>query len=376
MNKEFTRMQELAGISLNEATQIEADVEKWLEGYLKGTVLTSNDDFEKYGSQDDPKKIKYVVDGGFKKGGFLDVKYSYNKEYITIPQKDILDLAKKMGVEDSDSYKVENAVKNALNKKGFKQKLDFSMEGKETGEMMSQFFRDPNLKQPLDENFVGTQMVGNIFDREKEKYEDAFEHFLSERYEEKVEPKKEKEISKQDKINYILANTTEVSREYGWGIDDIYDMEDAGIDRIYNKISGIKPMDKVTEDEEKVEEGLNYEPYMEIIKANNLTIDEAEVYLNDEVEGLNDLTINTILEKLFPEEYLEEEISSKQLDSDNIKEDESEFERNTPFRINQFIKELDALIEEYHAELYLKDDVFTGIEAVKMAALGENTAQD
>ena len=59
-----------------------------------------------------------------------------------------------------------------------------------------------------------------------------------------------------------------------------------------------------------------------------------------------------------------------------INEDESEFERNTPDRIDQFIKELDALIEEYHAELYLKDDVFTGIEAVKMAALGENTSQD
>tara|TARA_R110000823_G_scaffold30815_1_gene88244 strand:+ start:371 stop:802 length:432 start_codon:yes stop_codon:yes gene_type:complete len=39
-------------------------------------------------------------------------------------------------------------------------------------------------KQQLDENFVGYQMVGNIFDREKEKYEDAFEYFLNERYEE------------------------------------------------------------------------------------------------------------------------------------------------------------------------------------------------
>ena len=39
--------------------------------------------------------------------------------------------------------------------------------------------------QQLDENFVGMGMVGNIFDREKEKYEDAFEHFLSERYEDK-----------------------------------------------------------------------------------------------------------------------------------------------------------------------------------------------
>lgn len=40
-------------------------------------------------------------------------------------------------------------------------------------------------KQQLDENFIGHQMVGNIFDREKEKYEDAFEHFLSEKYENK-----------------------------------------------------------------------------------------------------------------------------------------------------------------------------------------------
>ena len=48
-------------------------------------------------------------------------------------------------------------------------------------------------KQQLDENFIGHQMVGNIFDREKEKYEDAFEHFLSERY--------EKEGSKIDKEN-------------------------------------------------------------------------------------------------------------------------------------------------------------------------------
>jgi hypothetical protein len=70
----------------------------------------------------------------------------------------------------------------------------------------------------------------------------------------------------------------------------------------------------------------------------------------------------------------------KYLAEGKLREDEdgmeSEFTRNTPDRIDQFIKELDALIEEYHAELYLKDDVFTGIEAVKIAALGGDTAQD
>jgi len=42
----------------------------------------------------------------------------------------------------------------------------------------------------LNENIGGVVSIGainNLFDREKEKYEDAFEHFLAERYEEKVE---------------------------------------------------------------------------------------------------------------------------------------------------------------------------------------------
>jgi len=60
----------------------------------------------------------------------------------------------------------------------------------------------------------------------------------------------------------------------------------------------------------------------------------------------------------------------------DIKEDESEFERNAPGRIDQFINELERLLDEYHPELYLKDDVYAGIEAVKIAALGEDTAQD
>ena len=49
MNKEFKRMQELAGVSLNE--QMEDAVKKWLDGYLKGTVLTSKDDIKKYGKE-------------------------------------------------------------------------------------------------------------------------------------------------------------------------------------------------------------------------------------------------------------------------------------------------------------------------------------
>jgi len=99
-------------------------------------------------------------------------------------------------------------------------------------------------KQQLDENFVGMGMVGNIFDREKEQYEDAFEHFLSERYEEKVE-------------------------------ESLSEMRG------------------------------DYSRHIEIIKANNMDINDAEAYLKKQ-EELNQLTIDTILEKIFPEEYLEE----------------------------------------------------------------------
>jgi hypothetical protein len=71
---------------------------------------------------------------------------------------------------------------------------------------------EPTDKQQLDENFVGIGMVGNIFDREKEKYEDAFEHFLSERYEEKVEENYATEVrdawpslSIDDRVNLLLT---------------------------------------------------------------------------------------------------------------------------------------------------------------------------
>jgi hypothetical protein len=46
----------------------------------------------------------------------------------------------------------------------------------------------------------------------------------------------------------------------------------------------------------------------------------------------------------------------------------SEFDTNKPARIAAFIKDLDALVDEYHAELYLFGDVLDAIEMVKKAA--------
>ena len=69
-------------------------------------------------------------------------------------------------------------------------------------------------KQQLDENFVGMGMVGNIFDREKEKYEDAFEHFLSEMYgkEEKVE--EELATSQQLDLSSLKSNIIRATQSF------------------------------------------------------------------------------------------------------------------------------------------------------------------
>ena len=51
--------------------------------------------------------------------------------------------------------------------------------------------------------------------------------------------------------------------------------------------------------------------------------------------------------------------------------EESEFDTNKPARIEAFLKSLDDLVDEYHAELYLNDDLFSAIEDVKSAAKAE-----
>ena len=49
-------------------------------------------------------------------------------------------------------------------------------------------------------------------------------------------------------------------------------------------------------------------------------------------------------------------------------ENRSEFDTNKPGRVGEFIKALDSLVDEYHAELYLNDEIFAAISAAKSAA--------
>lgn len=54
----------------------------------------------------------------------------------------------------------------------------------------------------------------------------------------------------------------------------------------------------------------------------------------------------------------------------------SVFDTNKPGRIGEFIKALDSLVDEYHAELYLNDELFTALDAVKEAAQMEMGRED
>ena len=69
-------------------------------------------------------------------------------------------------------------------------------------------------KQQLDENFVGMGMVGNIFDREKEKYEDAFEHFLSEMYEKEEKVEEELATSQQLDLSSLKSNIIRATQSF------------------------------------------------------------------------------------------------------------------------------------------------------------------
>jgi hypothetical protein len=59
-----------------------------------------------------------------------------------------------------------------------------------------------------------------------------------------------------------------------------------------------------------------------------------------------------------------------------LEENRSEFDTNKPGRVGEFIKALDDLVDEYHAELYLNDELFAAMNDVKSAAKLEMGRED
>jgi hypothetical protein len=118
-------------------------------------------------------------------------------------------------------------------------------------------------KQQLDENFIGHQMVGNIFDREKEKYEDAFEYFLSERYE------KEENLEEGPKLNRKEIPTGEDKPRIKLNRKEIPTGED-------------KPRIKLNRKEIPIEEELATPQQLDLISLKSNIIRAAQSFTNKE----------------------------------------------------------------------------------------------
>ena len=53
----------------------------------------------------------------------------------------------------------------------------------------------------------------------------------------------------------------------------------------------------------------------------------------------------------------------------------TQFEENHPKQLKDFLYKLDLLIDEYHANIYLIDDVFRGVNKIEQAIESELAKQ-
>ena len=49
----------------------------------------------------------------------------------------------------------------------------------------------------------------------------------------------------------------------------------------------------------------------------------------------------------------------------------TQFEENHPKQLNEFLTKLNELVDEYHPNIYLLDNVFKGIRTIEIAILDE-----
>jgi hypothetical protein len=134
MNKEILRMQMLSGII----------TESEYKAKLKKNKSPLNENLKFSQIEKDRKYFATTNFGIFKKGDevFVDTVRNLGNEVV-------IELSNNKGKSDSIKGDLEDEVE----------------------------VFDNDMKESLNENFVGMGMVGNIFDREKTDYEIAFEHF-------------------------------------------------------------------------------------------------------------------------------------------------------------------------------------------------------
>jgi hypothetical protein len=166
-------------------------------------------------------------------------------------------------------------------------------------------------------------------------------------------------VTKPDMFNYKSHNFTqepENDPNQSWLApeeDDFYDQND---EEVFGDMD--KEEDYDYSDEEELEE----------VKTTNTKMKKSE--FKDKIKEM-------ILKEMEDEKVVDVNDETPESEEDFLAELEgmlneaSEFDTNKPARIAAFIKDLDALMDEYHAELYLFGGVLDAIEMVKKVAQEE-----
>ena len=168
-------------------------------------------------------------------------------------------------------------------------------------------------------------------------------------------------VTKPDKFNYkqhnfaVEAETDPNKSCLAPEEDDFYDQND---EEVFGDMD--KEEDYDYSDEEELDENKEVKPTTKM-KKSDLKNKIKEMILNEmedeKVVDVNDETPES------EEDFLAE--------LEGMLSEASEFDMNKPARIKEFIIALNRLVDEYHSELYLNDDLFAAISMVIKAAQEE-----
>jgi hypothetical protein len=168
------------------------------------------------------------------------------------------------------------------------------------------------------------------------------------------------------KIKEMIVAEMELDVEDSAKEDSLYDPVNessflAELENMLNEAEGLTPLqDYVYQYEIEISGEDRAQEFLDDIKRLNTPDDVYDYYAYErDWSGSMDDDLNNIFRQ----------VSRK---FKNLKE-ASEFDTNKPARIAEFITALNRLVDDYHAELYLNDDLFAAIEMVIKAAKEEAT---
>jgi hypothetical protein len=182
----------------------------------------------------------------------------------------------------------------------------------------------------------------------------AYEYEKGKKVGEKIEKTKMKKSELKAKIKEMIVAETNSKK-----VEEVNFL--AELEGMLDEADGLTPLqDYVYQYEIEISGEDRAQEFLDDIKKLNTPQDVYDYYAYDrDWSGSMDDDLNNIFRQ----------VSRK---FKNLKE-ASEFDTNKPARIAEFITALNRLVDDYHAELYLNDDLFAAIEMVIKAAKEEAT---